>query len=306
LQEKGLKKLLSSKAVPYIAGGTVAFFWASAFPATKYGLQYYTPEALTLFRFLIAAAVLLGYCAWKKIPPPEKKDLPLFAVAGFFGQFLYMWAFSVGTYFVPSGVSSFIISSAPIFALILSITFLKERAGFIIWLGVLTSFVGLGIISLMQGGYFQLNIGTLLLLVASVSTSIFTVIQRRLVERYSAIQASTYSVAFGTLFMFIFFPMLIREIPYAPMHVNLMVVYLGIFPAALAYFFWSLALSKAKKTVYVTSFMYLVPFIASIIAFFWLGERLSILTLIGGAIIITGMVITNLKKSDEADTVVGD
>ena len=299
MQEKGFKKLSRSKAVPYIAGGAVAFFWASAFPATKYSLQYYTPEALMLLRFLVASAVLLGYCAWKKIPPPEKKDLPLFAIAGFFGMFVYMWAFGVGTYFVASGVSSFIISSAPIFALILSILFLKERAGFLIWLGVLTSFAGLGIISLMQGGYFQLNIGTLLLLVSSISTSIFTVMQRHLVQRYSAMQAAAYCVAFGTLFMFIFFPMLIREIPHVPMYVNLMVVYMGVFPAALAYFFWSLALSKARKTVYVTSFMYLVPFMASIIAFFWLGERLSIFTLIGGAIIITGMVITNWKKSEE-------
>ena len=249
-----------------------------------------------LFRFLIASVVLLGYCGWKRIPPPEKRDLPLFLVAGFVGLFLYMWAFITGTSFVPAGISSFIIASAPIFTLILSILFLKEKASFFIWLGVLISFGGIAIISFAQAEGMELNIGILLLLAASVFTSTFAIMQKRLLRKYTAIQCSAYSVGLATLFMCIFFPVLIREFPHAPLSANLVIIYLGVFPAAVAYFLWSFALSKAEKTIYVMSFLYLTPFVASILAFFWLGEEISALALLGGVIIIVGMVITNFNQ----------
>ena len=290
-----MKTASYTRAISCIAAGVVMFFWASAFPAVRYSLQYYSPEALMLFRFLIASAVLFGYCAIKRIPPPEKRDLPLFLVSGFVGIFLYMWAFNTGTSFVPAGISSFIIASAPIFTLILSIVFLKEKSSFLIWLGVLISFIGIAIISFSQAESMQLNIGIFLLLAASLLTSIFTIIQKRLLLKYTAIQCAAYSVGFATLFMCIFFPALLREFPHVPLFANLVMVYLGVFPAAVAYFLWSFALSRAEKTIYVTSFLYLAPFLASIIAFFWLGETISILALFGGVVIILGMVLTNFK-----------
>jgi drug/metabolite transporter (DMT)-like permease len=291
-----MKSLLQLKIIPYITAGLVVFFWGSSFPAVRYTLQYYSPEALMLFRFIVASGVLLAYCIWKGVPLPKKKDLPMYATSGFIGLFLYMWAFTAGTAFVSAGISSFLIATAPIFTVILSTIFLKERAGFIIWIGVLISFAGLVIVSFTQVTDMQLNIGVIMLLAASLFTSIYTIIQKYLLKKYTSMQTSAYSVAIGTLFMFIFFPALIREFPQAPLSANLIIVYLGIFPAAIAYFFWSLALSKAEKTVYVTSFLYLIPFISIVLSYLWLGEELSTLAIIGGVIIIAGMVLTNVFK----------
>ena len=283
--------------MPYIAACFTIFFWSSAFPAVKYCLTYYSPESIMLFRFLVASIVLLGYCAVKRVKVPQKKDLPLFVVSGFVGLFLYMWAFNTGTNLVPSGISGFIIASAPVFTLILSILFLKEKSNFLIWLGVLISFVGIIVIGFTQVTETNLNVGVVLLLGASIFTSIFNIMQRRILLKYSAMQSTAYSVAFATLFMFIFLPLLIKEFPRAPVSVNIVIVYLGVFPAALAYLFWGYALSKVEKTIQVTSFLYLAPFLASIMAFFWLGESISLLAILGGVIVITGMVITNIAKT---------
>jgi drug/metabolite transporter (DMT)-like permease len=291
-----MNKLSQSKIIPYIIAGLVVFFWASSFPAVRYTLQYYSPEALMLLRFIVASGVFIIYCIWKKVPLPKKKDLPMFIASGFIGLFLYMWAFTAGTAFVSAGISSFLISTSPIFTLILAIFFLKEKTSLMIWIGVLVSFVGLAIISFTQVTDMQLNIGVIILLGASLFTSIYTIIQKYLLENYTSMQASAYSVIIGTIFMFIFSPALIREFPGAPMSANLIIIYLGIFPAAIAYFFWSLALSKAKKTVYVTSFLYLIPFLSIILAYFWLGEEISSLALFGGVVIIIGMVLTNFVK----------
>ena len=291
-----MNKLFQSKIIPYIVAGLVVFFWASAFPAVRYTLQYYSPEALMLFRFIVASVVLIIYCAWKKVPLPKKRDIPLFIASGFVGIFVYMWTFTAGTAFVSAGISSFIIATSPIFTLILAIFFLKEETTLIMWIGVFVSFAGLTIISFTQVVDMQLNVGVILLLGASIATSLYTIIQKYLLEKYTSMQASAYSVIIGTLGMFIFFPLLVEEFPQAPLSANLIIIYLGIFPAALAYFFWSLALSKAKKTIYVTSFLYLIPFVSILLAYLWLGEEMPFLALLGGVIIIAGMVLTNLIK----------
>jgi len=279
--------------MPYIAAGGTILFWSSAFPGVKYTLEYYSPESLMIFRFLVASALLLGYCCIKKVPLPEKKDLPLFMLSGFLGLFLYMWAFNTGTGLVLSGISGFIIASAPVFTLILSILFLKEKTGILVWMGVLISFLGIVIIGFTQVTEMQLNFGIWLLLAAAIFTSAFNIIQKHILKKYTAMQATAYSVAFGTLFMCIFLPNLVREFPAAPTGVNLVVIYLGVFPAAIAYFLWGYALAKVEKTVYVTSFLYLTPFLASVMAFFWLGERIPALAFLGGLVVVAGMIVTN-------------
>jgi len=284
------------KFLPYIAVAATALLWSSAFPAVRDVLNYYSPEALMLLRFLIASAVFLLYCVVRKVPPPDKRDLPIFIGSGLTGLFLYMWAFNTGTSMVYSGISGFIIAAAPVLTLIMSVIFLKEKAGPVIWLGVLISFGGIVIIATTQVTDMQLNFGIVLLLAAAFLTSAYNIIQKQILKKYSVIQATAYTVIIGTLFMFIFFPHLIRDFPQATMRVNLLVVYLALFPAALAYFLWAYALSKMEKTVHATSFMYPIPFLASVFAFFWLGERLPPLAIVGGIVVVVGMIITNVYR----------
>ena len=276
-----------------IAALTTVFLWASAFPAVKYLLDYYSAESIMLFRFLVASLTLLLIIAIKKAKIPEKKDLPLFALAGFVGIFLYMWLFNTGADAVPSGVSSFLIASAPVFTMLFSIFILKEKVRLFSWIGMFVSLCGLIVITMSQMVGFVLNMGVVLLVGASISTSLYIIIQRQLIKKYTPLEATAYSVFLGTLFMFVFFPDFIRDIPGVPLMANMIAVYLGVFPAAIAYLSWSYALSKARSTTHVTMFLYLVPFLAIVLAFLWLDERISPTAFIGGIVIILGMFISN-------------
>jgi len=276
-----------------VAALTTAFLWASAFPAVKYLLAYYSAESIMLLRFLVASLTLLIIVAIKKVKLPERRDLPLFALGGFVGIFLYAWLFITGTDTVPSGVSSFLIASAPMFTTLLSIFILKEKVKLFSWLGMLVSLCGLLLITASQMRGFVMNTGVVLLVGASIATSSYIIIQRRLTQKYSPLASTAYSVFFGTLFMLVFLPGLIREMPSVPLLVNLIPVYLGIFPAALAYLAWVYALSKARSTAHVTMFLYLIPFIATLLAFLWLNERISPSAFIGGIVIVLGMFISS-------------
>jgi drug/metabolite transporter (DMT)-like permease len=173
---------------------------------------------------------------------------------------------------------------------------LKEIVNPYCWIGVAISFCGLVIVMLSQTTEFSFNIGVVLLLGSAICTSGHNVIQRGLLKRYTALEATTYTVLAATLFMLVFLPNLIRELPGSPLAVNLVVVYLGVFPAALAYLSWGLALSKVEKTTHVTVFLYLIPFTASLLGYLWLRETFSLWSFLGGVVIIAGMALTNIKK----------
>jgi len=247
-------------------------------------------------RFIFGSVTLVLIGAIRRIRLPEKKDLPRFALAGLIGIFSYMILLNYGSVTVVSGVASFIIASSPVFTIIMSRLVLKEIVRPISWIGVAVSFCGLVVIMLSQTEGFTFSLGVLLILGAAIATSGHNVMQRSFLKKYTSLEATTYTVLAATAFMLIFAPNLVRELPGSPLNVNLIVAYMGIFPAALGYLTWNVALSYAEKTTHVTVFLYLSPFLSSLLGFFWLGETFSLWTLLGGIVIIAGMALTNLRK----------
>jgi len=283
-----------SQILTYAAAMLATLLWASAFPATRFALQFYSPVSLMVMRFVTASVTLGIIGLLKGIKLPKVKDLPMFVVSGLSGVFLYSYLFNTGSVSVAAGVSSFIIASSPIFTLIFTRIFLKEIVKPICWIGVFVSFCGLAAVTLSQTTEFSFDIGVILVLCAAVSSGVYSTVMRVLTKAYTALEATIYTLFTGTLGTLLFLPVAIREIPDSNLTVNLIVVFMGVFPAAIAYFAWSYALSKASKTAHVTVFTYLIPFISAIIAFVWLREMLSVFTVIGGVVIIAGMLLTNV------------
>ena len=71
------------------------------------------------------------------------------------------------------------------------------------------------------------------------------------------------------------------------------VVYLGIFPAAIANFAWAYTMSHIPASR-ISSFLYVMPLVTIVIAWMWLGELPSILSVVGGALALIGVSMVNL------------
>ncbi len=283
----------NTKLIMYLSAIGTILFWGSAFPVVRFALGGYSPTSLMLLRYFIGSVVLLAFNFAKKSRLPELKDIPLITLSGFLGIFCYTYLFNTASINVSSGVSSFIISSAPIFTLILSLYLLKEKPtkNNVIGLGI--SFCGLLAISVSELFTSNFTKEVLFLIACAILTSVYNIFQRKILAKYTALEGVTYTIVAATLFMLIFTPELISDMQSAPTEMTLAIVYLGIFPAAAAYYLWNLALSLTDNTNKVTVFLYGTPFVSIVLAFLWLGETISLSSLGGGVLIILGMYYTN-------------
>jgi drug/metabolite transporter (DMT)-like permease len=215
------------KALVIAAIVATVLLWASAFPAIRVSLTAYTPAEVAFLRYLVASAVLIVYALINRMPIPRLRDLPLICVCGFIGFALYNFMLNAGQVTVPAGVASFIISSEVGVIALLAWLFFGERLGKGGWVGVALCIVGVGVISLSGSSGFQLSTGVLLIFIATLSISLYSVLQKPLLQRYTAIQFTTYAIWAGTLFLFFFAPRAVLSTVHAPIAPTLAVIYMG-------------------------------------------------------------------------------
>ena len=276
-----------------LALAVTLLLWASAFAGIRAGLRAYSPAHLAVLRFLVASAVLAIYAAVAHFRPPQARDIPGLILTGAIGIAFYNLALNYGETRVSAGAASLLIASTPIFTALLATIALHERLTLRGWCGVFLSFAGVALIASAEGEGIRLSSQALVILAAAVTSATYMVLQKHFLGRYSALEFTAYSIWSGTLLMLPFGGGLFSAVRTAAVNGTAAVIYLGIFPGALAYVAWAYVMSHgpAGRT---TSLLYLIPVLAIGIAWVWLGEMPHLLSLLGGGIALAGVVMVHL------------
>ena len=274
---------------------TTIIFWALAFVFTRLALQYFDVYTLSFLRYLAASITLLIIICFIKINKPKKKDLPTFILSGALGFFIYIILFNKGTALVSAATSSIVIAMVPVFTALLATFFYKEKLKIYQWFAIGIEFIGILVLTLMNGS-LSINEGVLWLLIAALSLAAYNVIQRKLTKTYSALESSTYSIFFATIMLCIFLPNSISKAIHAPLIQILYVLILGIFSSSIAYIAWAKAISIAEKTTYVSNYMFVTPFLTTILGFIIIGEIPDKALFLGGITILTGLFLFNKES----------
>ncbi|WP_237714799.1 MULTISPECIES: DMT family transporter [Pelosinus] len=270
-------------------------FWSLAYVLTRLTLQYFTAFSLGFLRYFAASCSLAFIAILFKMKPPRKNDFLWFLSAGTFGFFFYMITFNKGMETVTASTSSVIIATVPIITALIARFIYKEKLNNIQWIAIVIEFIGVIALTLING-VFSINTGLFWLLLAALALSIYNLLQRKLTKTYTALQTSAFSIFFGTIMLTIFLPVSIDEAMHAPSIQLFYIAILGIFSSAIAYVAWSQAFAKAKQTSLVSNYMFITPFLTSILGFLIANEIPDFATLIGGGIIIFGVLVFNFSE----------
>jgi len=275
--------------------------WGTAFPMIKIALTDLSPPHLTLLRHLVASAAFVPLLlAFRARLLPKREDVPFFLLLGVVGYTVYHLALNFGQTQVSAGAASLIIATAPAITALLAVFMLGERLPAAGWVGSAVSFVGVVLIVVGDSGQgLQFNAYAWLIVLGAVSTSFYAILQRRLFDRYRPIEVAAFATWAGTLPMLAFVPGLASDVAAAAPASLLATVYIGVFPSAVAYTIFAIALSRAPVTV-VAAALYMVPVFSLIASWLLVGEVPGPLTVIGGAVAIGGIVLVNLAKQRAA------
>jgi drug/metabolite transporter (DMT)-like permease len=272
--------------------------WSSAFAGISVvvgpGGGYGAGQA-ALLRFLVASATMGVVALITRQRMPRREDLPRIMAAAIFGITFYHLGFTFGETQVSASATSLIIASGPIWTALLAVWFLKERLNVWGWAGVALAFSGVSAIALGEGkGPLAFEPMALAVMFASFSTAVYFVLSKKPLKTYSSLEFTSYVIWFGTVPMLVFLPGLISQLPAAPVSSTWTVVFLGVFPGALAYVLWSYALARMPAST-TASFLYATPVLATFVAWLWQGTVPTAVTVGGGVLALLGVILVQTR-----------
>lgn len=273
---------------PYAA--VTILFWSMAFVFTRLALPYFSAFSLGLWRYVAASAVLLVVAVATRMKPPKLRDVPWFLLAGAVGFALYMVVFNLGSKAVTASTGSVMLATTPILTALLARIIYREKLTAVQYAAIGFSFAGVVVLTVLRGG-FTLGGGVALMLLCALMVAVYNLLQRRLTKTYAPLRSTAISIFFGTAMLCVFLPHGVQELASAPPQALAYVLILGVFSSAVAYAAWAKALSLAKNTSSVSNYMFVTPFLTTLLGLCIAGEPVEAPTVIGGLMIIAGLLV---------------
>ncbi|MBM3367799.1 MAG: DMT family transporter [Betaproteobacteria bacterium] len=279
--------------------------WGCNFAVTKYILDSVGVSLFLFVRFTVMLVLGAALLAWvfRRHPRrmlPRRKDLPRFAAAGIIGHFLHVGVVTWGVNLSTAFSSSLVLTSTPLFTLLILAAMGVERLHARQVAGTLTAFAGIVLFlsDKFAAGFARAAFGDLALLVAAATFSLYTVISKPLAQRYGALMLLAWSLAFGAP------PMVLVCLP------AFLAADLGAVSAALwLALAWAILVSSflgwlvwtwvnaVRGVARSAPLQYLMPPIAGVVAWLTLGETFTWLKIGAAAIVMGGVAWAQVGAS---------
>ena len=279
------------------------FFWGSNFAAGKIAIQSFGPYSTAFLRFTVGATLLMLmlYKQESKIPKLTTTQWKWAAISGLLGVVLYNLCFFMGIQYMPTVRASLIIAFAPITITLGSAIFFGEKVTLLKWLGILISIAG-AMLVIVRGDFNNLlaqgtwGIGEWFIMGAVFSWTAYTLSGKMALKTMPALTLSAFSALIGCIILFVpaLQHQLFERMATAKWQAYVSGVYMGVAATALGFIWYydAVRLIGVTKSAIIGN---LTPVFAVLIAITFLGEKLTIPTLLGGALVLLGILLTSRK-----------
>jgi drug/metabolite transporter (DMT)-like permease len=292
------EKTTSPAWLPLAAVGCTLVFWASAFVAIRHLGHDFSPGALSLGRLLVGSVCLAVVALSRGVPRPTRQELVTIAVIGVLWFGVYNVALNAGERKVDAGTAAMLIQVSPVLIALMAAVFLNERFTLHLGLGLALAFGGVALIALATSpngeGSTGDVVGVLLCLLSAVAYSISLILQKPLMVRLPAVQVTWLACTVGAISCLPFLGDLVEQARHAPASSSWWLVYLGVFPTAIAFTTYAFALKNmTASNLGVTT--YLVPPITIVLGLVFLGEAPPTMAYAGGVLALVGVAVARRK-----------
>jgi drug/metabolite transporter (DMT)-like permease len=276
-----------------IAALVVVVLWASAFPAIQVAVPALGVVGLSFVRLAVAAAVLAVIAAALHTRMPRWRDAGWIIAAGFFGMTAYQLLLNQGELHVPAGTASIIVAAAPLVSVAVARLLFQEAVSRFTVIGSAIALAGVTLVCLARSGV-SLSAAVWFVIGATIVQGIYHPLQRPLLRRYTGLEVASYTMIAGTIMTIPFVPAAWESLVHASAGGWFAAAYLGIAPSALGFVLWGYAVGRLPVAV-STSMLYLVPPVAVVISWIWLGQIPLLIELVGGIIVILGVIVISRR-----------
>ncbi len=294
----------------HIAALTSMFFWGFSYIWSKIVFETYSPLTTIFLRLVISTIFLFLYIYVSGLVEKiDKKDFGLFAVSALLNPFLYFLGENFGLSLVPASLSSIIVATIPLFAPFAAYYFFKERLQPVNLAGLILSFTGLLIIIVNKDFEITANPWGILFLFGAVFSAVFySIVLKKLTFKYKPLTIITWqnligSVYFLPLFLVFEWKRFSAIIPDVDTISSLLM--LGIFASSVAYVLFAYIVNRLgviKSSLYTN----IIPVFTSLFAFFILGETFTNQKIIGMAVVIAGVFLSETGSRKKEKIIVTD
>jgi drug/metabolite transporter (DMT)-like permease len=292
--------------LPYVLLTIVVAIWASNTIATKLLLREVSPSLLTLVRFSMAALAFhlpLFLVMQRRAAPFRRREWLLLAGMGVIGQAASTLFFNFGVSMTPATYAALMMMTAPVWGALLALIFLGERLGLARGLGMATSFLGAAILATegqVEAPDADILLGSVLLTLCQISWASYTLIGKPLIARRHPllVLAGANLIAFVALWLATGLVGGWAELPQVltwSATTWALMLYLVLLTSTLSQVMYIYALRDVSAAQAI-SFMYLQPVFTALMAAAVLGEELTLLTLVCGALILFGLWLVNRPR----------
>lgn len=286
---------------------SMVVIWGVNFSVIKVALEELHPLAFNALRFPLAALTLYLFVRARPGPVPviRRNDVTHLVGLGILGNVAYQLLFIFGIDATLAGNAAILLAVTPVWTILFSSLLGHERPPTSTWLGALATVAGMVLVVL--GGSRGIEVGgstlrgDLMMVGASVLWAIYTVGGRTLTQRYGPLRVTAWTLWVGTAGLV---PLGIPYLLGTPLErispaAWIGVAYAGILAIGVAYLIWYTGvrrLGSSRTAVYSN----LVPVVALLTAWFWLGETPSPLQIAGAGVVIGGLSVARISRRPSA------
>jgi drug/metabolite transporter (DMT)-like permease len=283
------------------AVGLTVALWASAFVAIRYADRQLSPGALALGRLLVGSAALGLLALARREPLPGRRELLGIAVCGVLWFGLYNVSLNAAETRIDAGTAAMLVNVGPILIAIFAGLILHEGFPSRLFAGCLVSFAGAVLIGVATSRHgLHESVGAILCLVAAFAYAGGVVAQKPVLRTVSPLMVTWLACTIGAISCLPYAASLVHGVDHAKTSTIAWTVYLGVAPTAIGFVTWAYALARTTAGR-MGSTTYLVPPLALLFGWAFLGEVPPLLVLPGGVLCLAGVAVARTRGRPRLD-----